>query len=442
MDPMVDIPTISAITRAARPLSFREAEYVDFFHKASRARVVLIGEATHGTHEFYRERAWITKRLLQHYGFHSVAVEADWPDAYRVNRFVQNTGHDLTALDSLGDFKRFPAWMWRNMDVLAFVEWLHNFNRNAHHSAGFYGLDLYSLYASAQAVLHYLDKVDPNAAERARYRYGCFDQYGEDSQAYGYAASFDLDASCEQEVIAQLVEMLSHSSSPLTREGQSARDESFYAQQNARLVKNAEQYYRSMFRGNVESWNIRDQHMAETLENLMNYLGKDSKVIVWAHNSHLGDARATDMSRRGELNLGQLIRQRFPEESMLVGFTTYSGEVTAASNWGETAERKIVRRALPNSYEAVFHETGIQDFLLPLKDDPAAHMALSRPRLQRAIGVVYRPETERLSHYFECRLADQFDYVIHFDRTRALVPLEKNVGWEAGEVPETYPHAV
>jgi erythromycin esterase-like protein len=197
-----------------------------------------------------------------------------------------------------------------------------------------------------------------------------------------------------------------------------------------------------MFQDNVESWNIRDRHMAETLEQLMNYLGKDSKVVVWAHNSHLGDARATDMSRRGELNLGQLIRQRLREDSLLLGFTTYSGEVTAASNWGDTAERKIVRRALPNSYEAVFHETGIQDFLLPLKDDPAVHMALSRPRLERAIGVVYRPETERLSHYLECKLADQFDYVIHFDRTRALVPLEKNVSWEAGEMPEAFPHAV
>lgn len=442
MDPMVDIPTVSAIARAAQPLYFREEEYVPLLQRAGKARIVLLGEATHGTHEFYRERAWITKRLLKDYGFSAIAVEADWPDAYRVNRFISGTGTDHTALEALGDFRRFPGWMWRNMDMLAFIEWMHKHCHRLSHPVGFYGLDLYSLHASIQAVLHYLDKVDPEAANRARYRYSCFDQFGEDAEAYGYAAAFDMTATCEQAVVAQLVDMLQHSTALSGADGHAAHPEYFSAEQNARLIKNAEEYYRAMFRGTVESWNLRDQHMAETLAQLQTYLGEDAKIVVWAHNSHLGDARATAMAKRGELNLGQLVRQRYGEDAFLIGFTTYSGEVTAASSWGAPAERKVVNRALPQSYEAVFHETGIQDFLLPLKDDPAVHMALSRPRLERAIGVIYRPETERLSHYFECKLADQFDFIIHFDRTRALVPLEKNQTWEAGQIPETYPHAV
>jgi erythromycin esterase-like protein/predicted phosphoribosyltransferase len=408
------------------------------------ARIVLLGEATHGTHEFYRERAYITRRLISEKGFAAVAVEADWPDAYRINRFVRGAGSDEEAVEALGDFGRFPTWMWRNADVLDFIGWLRARNdaQAPDARAGFYGLDLYSLRASMQAVLSYLDTVDHDAARRARRRYGCFDQFGEEMQEYGYAASAGLHPSCEREVLSQLVELHRQRAEYATRNGRVAADDYFFAEQNARLVRNAEEYYRTMFRGRADSWNLRDAHMVETLEGLRRFLARtrpDPRIVVWAHNSHLGDARATEMSQRGELNVGQLVRERYRASAVLVGFTTYTGTVTAASEWDGPAHRKHVRPARAGSCERLFHDAQIPRFLVPLRTDLQLASALTAPRLERAIGVLYLPETERASHYFHARLSEQFDFVVHFDETRAVEPLERSALWEAGEVAETYP---
>ena len=409
------------------------------------ARLVLVGEATHGTHEFYRTRAELTKVLISTKGFNLVAVEADWPDAYRVNRWVRHASFESNAENALGDFTRFPRWMWRNRVVVDFIQWLrtHNASQPAVSQVGFYGLDLYSLHASIEAVLTYLQKVDPAGAERARYRYGCFEDFGEDTQAYGYAASFGLSRSCEDDAVAQLLELRRRAADYASRDGRIAADEYFFAEQNARLVRNAEQYYRSMFGGRLESWNLRDTHMMETLEALRAHVQQTSgfaRVVVWAHNSHLGDARATHMGDIGELNLGQLVRQAHGSAAFLVGFTTHTGTVTAASNWDEPAQRKRVRPSMVGSYERLFHDAGIDQFLLLLREGPARD-AFRGDRLERAIGVIYRPEFERLSHYFRARLPEQFDAVFHIDHTMAVEPLER---WAQDEVdmPETYPTGI
>jgi erythromycin esterase-like protein len=409
------------------------------------ARLVLIGEATHGTHEFYRTRAELTRALLGTKGFNLVAVEADWPDAYRVNRWVRHASTEAGPESALGDFTRFPRWMWRNQDVVAFIEWLrrHNASQPAASQIGFYGLDLYSLHASIEAVLTYLQKVDPAGAERARYRYGCFENFGEDTQAYGYAANFGLSRSCEDDVVGQLLELRRRAAEYASRDGRIAADEYFFAEQNARLVRNAEEYYRSMFRGRVESWNLRDTHMMETLEALRAYVQQaagSTRAVVWAHNSHLGDARATYMGDIGELNLGQLVRQKHGSQAFLVGFTTHTGTVTAASNWDEPAQRKRVRPSMPGSYERLFHDAGGERCLLLLREG-SVREALRDERLERAIGVIYRPESERLSHYFQARMPEQFDAVLHIDQTTALEPLER---WAHDEVdlPETYPTGI
>jgi erythromycin esterase-like protein len=429
----------------AHPLTGAPADYDPLLTLVGNARFVLLGEASHGTHEFYRARAQITQRLIQEKGFTAVAVEADWPDAYRVNRYVRGVSNETESVEALANFRRFPTWMWRNADVLDFVDWLRAHNDARASGAtpvGFYGLDLYSLNASITAVLGYLDKVDPEAAQRARYRYGCLEHFGEDTQAYGYAASIGLHKSCEDEVVSQLLELQRRAAEYAGRDGRVAPDEFFFAEQNARLVKNAEEYYRAMFRGRVSSWNLRDCHMAETLAALATYLqgqGQPAKIVVWAHNSHLGDARATEMGQAGELNVGQLVRERYGQDAVLIGFSTYSGTVTAATEWDGPAERKRVRPALPDSYEALFHELDLGRFLVILRDGDAAIARLCRPRLERAIGVIYRPETERLSHYFCARLPEQFDAVLHCDETRAVEPLERTAAWERGEVPETFP---
>ncbi|HEV8552330.1 MAG TPA: erythromycin esterase family protein [Casimicrobiaceae bacterium] len=441
-----DAVLVRALREAAHGLAGTVADYDPLLKLIGDARFVLLGEASHGTHDFYDQRAQITKRLIEEKGFTAVAVEADWPDAYRVNRYVRGASNDSDSEEALSGFRRFPTWMWRNADVLDFVGWLRE--RNDAFSpgatkAGFYGLDLYSLHASIEAVLNYLYKVDPDAARRARYRYSCFDHFGEDTQAYGYAANFGLAESCEEEALGQLIELQQRAAAYASRDGRVADDEFFFAEQNARLVKNAEEYYRSMFRGRVESWNRRDAHMAETLEALAAHLesrGGVAKIVVWEHNSHLGDARATEIGEAGEFNVGQLVRERYAGESVLVGFTTHHGTVTAASNWDAPAERKRVRPGLPGSYEALFHEVAIPRFMLDLRNgDPAE--SLREPRLERAIGVIYRPETERQSHYFHARLADQFDAVLHFDETRAVEPLER-VAAPSGEVAETFPTGV
>jgi len=441
---------IESLRRQAQPISVDASGAAELLDLVGNARFVLIGEASHGTDEFYRLRAEVTKRLIEERGFHAVAAEADWPDAFRVNRFVRARSDDPNPDAALSDFRRFPQWMWRNTVVLDFVAWLRAYNDAQHREetkAGFYGLDLYSLNASIEAVLEYLDTVDPEAARRARARYACFDHFGDDAQAYGYATSLGAAESCEDEVVQQLLDLQRRAAELAQRDGHIAEDEFFNAEQNARLARDAERYYRSMFRGRVSSWNLRDRHMAETLEALATHIDRRvgagrSKIVVWAHNSHLGDARATAMGEGGELNLGQLTRDRFGRDACLIGFSTYAGTVTAASDWGAPAERKRVRPALPDSYELLFHQVALPSGLYDLRGKVEARRSLQGPCLQRAIGVIYRPETERLSHYFHARLPDQFDAIIHLDETHALEPLERTADWERGEAPETYPFAV
>ncbi|MBU8811376.1 erythromycin esterase family protein [Mycolicibacterium goodii] len=412
------------------------------------ARIVLIGESSHGTHEFYEARARISKWLIAEKGFCAVAAEADWPDAYRVNRYVQGHSSDGSAEEALRGFERFPAWMWRNVVVRDFVQWLRRHNEGLSPDrprTGFYGLDLYSLHRSMHEVIGYLDKVDPQAAARARDRYACFDHTSpDDGQAYGYAAAFGAGLSCEREAIEQLVDMQRNALSHARRDGLMASDEQFYAQQNALTVRNAEEYYRSMFSGRVTSWNLRDRHMAQTLEALLTHLNRenerpDARIIVWAHNSHVGDARATEVAADGQLTLGQLVRERYDEAVRLVGMTTYTGTVTAATEWGGVAERKAVRPALDGSLEELMHETSRPAFLVSPLISRGAVEPLSTVRLSRAIGVIYQPATERDSHYYHVRPAEQFDAIIHIDHTRALEPLELDSAWVAGETPETYP---
>ncbi|CAA0094089.1 putative protein [Mycolicibacterium vanbaalenii] len=413
------------------------------------ARIVLIGESSHGTHEFYAARAAITKWLIQDKGFCAVAAEADWPDAYRVNRYVRGLGHDDTSDEALSGFERFPAWMWRNVVVRDFVDWLHTHNRHRRQAGerqtGFYGLDLYSLHRSMQEVISYLDNADPRAAARARARYACFDHTSaDDGQAYGFAAAFGAGLSCERQAIEQLVEMQRNALEYARRDGLLAEDEVFYAQQNAQTVRDAEVYYRAMFGGRVTSWNLRDDHMAQTLHALLAHLDRHrdsepARIVVWAHNSHVGDARATEVGADGQLTLGQLAREHFGEDARLIGFTTYDGTVTAASEWGGVAERKFVRPALNGSVEELFHETGRPEFLVSAAISHAVSEPLDRVRLGRAIGVIYQPATERQSHYYHVRPGEQFDAIIHIDRTRALEPLEVASSWSKGETPETYP---
>ncbi len=410
------------------------------------SRIVLIGESSHGTHEFYQARAEITKWLIEEKGFNAVAAEADWPDAYRVNRFVHGAGTDCTAEESLRGFERFPAWMWRNVVVRDFVDWLRLHNQGHEKGcgqAGFYGLDLYSMHRSMREVIAYLDTVDPLAAARARRRYSCFDHASaDDGQTYGYAAAFGAGLSCENEAVEQLIDMQHNAFRLVQCDGALAEDELFYATQNALTVRNAEVYYRAMFSGRVSSWNLRDTHMAQTLAALRSHLqrhpgSEPAKIVVWAHNSHVGDARATEVAADGQVTLGQLVRERF-DDCCLIGFSTYNGTVTAASEWGGSAELKTVRPALNGSVEELFHEVDVPAFCVWMHDANAADV-LDTPRLGRAVGVIYRPSTERQSHYFHVRPAEQFDAMIHIDTTTALKPLEPSSLWIVGETPETYP---
>jgi erythromycin esterase-like protein len=441
---MNDRDALDAVRHAALWFTPSEDGLAPLLDLIGDARLVLIGEATHGTEEFYRIRANLTQALIRSKQFNIVAVEADWPDAYRVNRWVRHVTQEPGPTAALEDFIRFPRWMWRNTVVVDFIEGLrqHNAKRMASDRVGFYGLDLYSLHTSIEAVLKYLSKVDPEGAARARHRYGCFEQFGtDDAQSYGYAATLGLSRSCEDDVVAQLMELRKAAAVYASRDGRVAEDEYFFAEQNARLVTNAERYYRAMFGGHVESWNLRDTHMMETLDALLAWTTRQAgyaRAVVWAHNSHLGDARATQMGDWGELNLGQLARERHGDRAFLVGFTTHTGTVTAAREWDEPAERRRVTPAIHGSYEHLFHETGFERFVLPPAE---CRDALAGPRLERAIGVVYKPETERASHYFRARIAEQFDAVIHVDATAALTPLER---WsrENSDLPETYPTGV
>jgi erythromycin esterase-like protein len=436
------------IQEAAQPLATGPAAYDRLMERIGDTHYVLLGEASHGTHEFYRDRMDITKRLITDKGFTAIAAEADWPDAYRVDRYVRGKSRDRSAIEALGDFRRFPAWMWRNDDVVALVDWLR-----AHNDAlpkgvprvGFYGLDLYSLRASMEAVLEYLAKVDPEAANRVRERYACFDRFGKDDQVYGFLTGSGASESCQQGVVEVLIELRRRAAESAQRDARENDDDLFDAEQNARVVVDAEAYYRTIYRRDASTWNLRDTHMVNALEAVVEYRARQApapKIAVWAHNSHLGDASATEMGQRGELNVGQLVRARHGTDAVLVGFTTHHGRVTAADTWGGLAERKHVRPALRDSFEAAFHETHLDRFLLTWHEGDSLADGLRTPELERAIGVIYRPETERESHYFWARLADQFDAMIHTDETRAVKPLEPTSQWEKGEPPETFPFGI
>lgn len=448
---MADQTLLEALRYEAHPLH-SDDRFSFLLDQIGDASIVLLGEATHGTREFYQARAEISARLIKEKGFDAITVEADWPDALRASRYVQHASEDRNANEALLGFQRFPQWMWRNEEMLTMLDWLraHNARIEQHERrVGFFGLDLYSLRNSMDAVVRYLEQVDPGAAKRARARYGCFDHLAEDPQHYGYATTFGLTRDCEDEAVRQLVAMTAESGQYLSHDGPAAADELFYAQQNALVVKNAEAYYRAMFRGRDESWNLRDTHMAETLAALRRHIGKrtgdTAKIVVWAHNSHLGDARATEMGEHGQINLGQLVRENHPpQETFLTGFTTHDGTVTAASNWDGPAERKEIRPSRPDSYERLFHDSGLINFVLPLRGRSGGPLAsLGRPRLERAIGVIYLPQSERVSHYFHADLLRQFDAVVHIDRTTAIRPLERSAYWtHEKEVPETYPSGI
>lgn len=422
---------VAAVRDAVRPLTGDERDYDSLMELIGDARFVLLGEATHGTHEFYRERARITRRLIEEKGFNTIVLEADFPDTLRVNAYVRGASSDRSASEALAGFKRFPRWMWRNTDVRDLVEWLraHNDRRPAESSkVGVHGMDLYSLFTSADAVVKYLKSVDPEAARRARKQYNCFRWFRNDPQGYGQAVAYGTSRSCEREVGQQFQEMQERVAERTARGELRPDDELLFALQHARVVKNGEAYYRTIYRSGVASWNLRDRHMAETIDELVNYSNTQgaarAKVIVWAHNSHLGDARATEANERGELNVGQLMRQRRGTGAVLIGFTTYTGKVRAAREWGGSGERRTVRPSLAGSYGALFHETGVPNFLLPLRNGGKLSDELAQARLERAIGVIYLPQTERQSHYFRARLAQQFDAVIHFDVTSAVEPLK------------------
>ncbi len=442
--PAEDRDILALLRQEAIRLTGEARDYDPLMAMIGEARLVLLGEATHGTQDFYRERAEITKRLIREKGFGAVAIEADWPDAWRVNRYVRGESEDLDAVEALSGFRRFPTWLWRNTEMAAFVEWLHRHNATQPEGSrvGVYGIDLYSLHASMKAVLAYLDAIDPAAAAKARDRYACFDRFGDDSQVYGFMTGMALAPSCEAQAVAQLAALRRRAADSLAWTGSTESDELFCAEQNAGVVRTAEEYYRTMFLREVSSWNLRDTHMADCVGALVAHLGRTgraTKVAVWAHNSHLGDARATGMGERGEINLGQLLHERHGRAVVRIGFTTHSGTVAAAADWGAPVERKRVRPALPGSHEALFHALGLGRFCLIPAPGTRAAQALREGRLQRAIGVIYRPDTERESHYLRARLPDQFEAVVHLDETRAVEPLDAGAAWEPGEVPETFP---
>jgi protein-L-isoaspartate(D-aspartate) O-methyltransferase len=428
-------PIAELIRAAAEPLpDFDDPAFGALFDRFAAARVVLLGEASHGTSEFYRARAAITGRLIAKHGFSIVAVEADWPDAASLDRYIRGR----PAPDHADPpFRRFPTWMWRNTDVEAFVESLRGWNleRPAPKRAGFYGLDLYNLAASMRAVLDYLDKIDPAAAGVARQRYGCLTPWTKEPQEYGRMALTTGYAKCEAGVVKMLRELLDKRAEYAGQDGESFLD----ATANARLVKNAEAYYRVMYYGTAQSWNLRDTHMFETLEAILAAKGPDARAVVWAHNSHIGDASKTEMGLvRDELNIGQLCRQRFGKEAALIGFGTHTGTVACASDWDQPMEVKPVNPSWADSYERLAHDSGVGRFLLDLREgahDPLRDRLLE-PRLERFIGVIYRPETERLSHYSACSLPQQFDAYVWFDETRAVTPLPTQMRKGAEE---TYP---
>ena len=445
MDSKSDV--VELLDRELVKLSEPGKDFDSLMESIGESSYVLIGEASHGTSEFYGTRAHLTRRLIEEKGFHAVAIEGDWPDTWQMNSWVKNR-LPAEEKDPLDKYKRFPIWMWRNREVMDFAQWLRQWNSNKSEAekVGVYGMDLYSLYTSIEAVLKYLHKVDPESEKRASERYACFDHFGEDSHEYARKTGIGLSESCEKEVVDQLLDLQLQSAEILRRDGILAEEEHFFAEQNARVVRNAEQYYRRMFAGQVESWNLRDKHMTDTLDMIEEHIStrqKQPKIVVWAHNSHLGDARATQMSKEGEWNVGQLVRERKGENAYLIGFTTYEGAVVATREWeGQTMIQKV-RPALPNSYEELFHDAKHENFMLHFRKEGELRQELLESRLERAIGVIYRPGTERISHYFEASLPAQFDSIIHFDKTSPVSPLFPVKGemeqLQKKDFPDTFP---
>jgi protein-L-isoaspartate(D-aspartate) O-methyltransferase len=427
------INVAQAIAGACEPFaSIEDAPLDRLLARIGDARVVLLGEASHGTSEFYRMRDRISRELIAKKGFRFVAIEGDWPDAARVDHYIRHMEYPPSEWTA---FARFPTWMWRNNEVRAFVDWLrsHNAPLKAADRTAFHGLDLYSLYDSIRAVLKYLEEVDPSTARVARERYGCLTPWQSDPATYGHAALTGAYPTCESEVAVVLTDLLHKRRAYAERDGERFLD----AVQNARLITNAEQYYRIMYYGSRASWNLRDSHMFETLKTLLAFYGPKSKAIIWAHNSHIGDAAATEMSSRGEYNIGHLCRREFGRQTYAIGFGTNSGTVAAASNWDAPMEIKKVRPAIAESYERCCHDAGVSLFCLDLRQSTSnALEGLRKPRLERAIGVIYRPETELASHFFQAILPDQFDEYIWFDETRAVAPFETKT---LEEMPDTYP---
>lgn len=408
--------------------------FADAFERFADARVVLIGEASHGSSEFYRARAAITRRLIERHGFSIVAAEADWPDAAAIDRYVRQQQPAAWVADA---FKRFPSWMWRNHEVAAFTRWLrqHNDALPVPQRVEFRGLDVYSLGASIAEVLRYLDQVDPQAAGTARHRYGCLSPWHDEPAAYGHHVLLG-EPSCEDAVVAQLRALLERRLQYAERDG----ERFFDAERNAHAVLAAEQYYRAMYRRSSESWNLRDRHMFDTLRALLEHRGAGAKAVVWAHNSHIGNAAATSMGWGGEFNIGELCRTAFGREAVLIGMATDRGEVAAADNWDEPMQVKQVLPSRPDSWEQLFLRAGHRASLTEWRSEAQREVrqALMQPRLERAIGVIYRPLTERQSHYFRAILAEQFDALLWFEQTRAVTPIGPRDA-NAAAMPDTYP---
>jgi erythromycin esterase-like protein len=414
--------TTAGWARSVVPLEGGPNDQDGILRAAMDARFVLLGESTHGTREFYRERARISERLIREAGFGAVAIEGDWSATHRVNQYVRGLGSDSSAEQALSGYTGFPRWMWRNAEARDFIDRLRIWNlaQPAERRVGVYGMDVYDMFDAANAVVAYLAGIDPRAAADARRHYACFAPYRRSTQAYGEATR-RARRSCQeaaQAVVAQL-DRIAAPSDPVERERH------FAAGRSAASVAAGEAYFRTVYTGSL-AWNVRDQQMARNVEAIAAHVGemanRPGKVVVWSHNTHSGDARATDAADRGELNLGQLMRQRYQDAAYLVGFFTYGGEVMAAPEWDAPGRVYQLRRALPESYSGLFHSVGIPNFSLPLRGNPDA-AALGRDRLERAVGVIYLPQSERQSHYFEARLTEQFDAIVYFDRTNAVTPL-------------------
>lgn len=432
---MSDADLVQAIRRKACSPG---QNYDRLVQSLGTARFVLLGEATHGTQEFYEGRARITRQLIEQHGFDAVAMEADWSDALRVNQHVRGDDNSTPALAS---FERFPRWLWRNHEMEKFVTWLREHNAGGRR-AEFFGLDAFSLRASMSAVLHYLDGVDAEAAHRARQRFACFDHFGDDPHGHGHAAHFNLPPASEAELVAQLVELRQLTAAAHQTDTAQA-DTAFYAEQNTRVARHAESYYRAMFGNRIAAWNLRNTHMVTSLDTLAGHLtqrlGRPAKIVVWAHNLHVGDARATEMGAAGAINLGQMMRERHGNAQVaIVGFTMHHGSVMAATEWDGAVRALRVMPSLNGSFERLFHSSGVPEFIL----GKAALSALfgDQSYLQRAIGVIYLPRSERYSHYFRARIAQQFDAVVHIDSTTPLPPLDAGAHADTdGEPIATYP---